>query len=163
MEIIDIVDLNDKVIKSIDENKRDKLKDICRASIIIIKNSQDKYLLQLRAVHDKSYPNCWDFSAAGGVDANETYLDGANRELFEEIGIKTNLTFLIKELYQYKDKSREFMSIYTGTYNGEFNLNSNEVESVKFFSLEQIKQMIQNNQGKIHPQCSYVFEKYYIK
>ena len=44
-------------------------------------------LLQLRAMAKKSFPNKWDISVAGHVDAGETPLQAAKREYAEELGI----------------------------------------------------------------------------
>lgn len=44
-------------------------------------------ILQLRAPQKDSYPDCYDISSAGHLDAGEDYLTGAVRELSEELGI----------------------------------------------------------------------------
>lgn len=45
-------------------------------------------LLQKRAPTKQPFPNCWDNSAAGHVDAGEDYLAAAKRELMEELGLQ---------------------------------------------------------------------------
>ena len=44
-------------------------------------------LLQKRSPMKESYPGCWDISSAGHLDAGEEPLQGAERELKEELGI----------------------------------------------------------------------------
>ena len=44
-------------------------------------------LLQKRSPMKDSYPGCWDISSAGHLDAGEEPLQGAERELKEELGI----------------------------------------------------------------------------
>lgn len=48
-------------------------------------------LLQLRAPQKKSFPNKWDISVAGHVDAGETPLPTVQREFQEELGIAWDL------------------------------------------------------------------------
>lgn len=44
-------------------------------------------LLQKRSEEKDSYPGCFDVSAAGHLDPGESFLDGALRELGEELGL----------------------------------------------------------------------------
>ena len=43
--------------------------------------------MQKRSLLKESYPGCWDISSAGHLDAGEEPLQGAVRELKEELGI----------------------------------------------------------------------------
>ena len=51
------------------------------SAVVLVFNSENNLALQLRAAHDDSYPGHWDFSAAGGIEAHETLVDAAIREL----------------------------------------------------------------------------------
>tara|TARA_B100000795_G_C22800759_1_gene441802 strand:- start:2848 stop:3390 length:543 start_codon:yes stop_codon:yes gene_type:complete len=46
-----------------------------------------KILLQKRAHTKKVYPGIWDISVTGHIGAGEEILEGAKREVFEEIGL----------------------------------------------------------------------------
>lgn len=54
---------------------------------IWIKNSEGEYLIQKRANTVKDHPGQWA-TTAGHVLSGENSLDGATRELFEELGIQ---------------------------------------------------------------------------
>src|SRR5664279_859085 len=54
---------------------------------IMIENDQGELLLQHRTPTMALYPNRWDNSVGGHVDAGEDYLTAAKRELDEELGI----------------------------------------------------------------------------
>src|SRR3989344_784422 len=54
---------------------------------IFIFNKKGEILLQRRAADDDSYPLCLDFSAAGGIESEESKDIAAARELREELGI----------------------------------------------------------------------------
>ena len=49
---------------------------------------EKKILLQKRALTKKVFPGIWDISVAGHIGAGEAILEGAKREVFEEIGLK---------------------------------------------------------------------------
>ena len=49
--------------------------------------SDEKILLQKRALTKKVFPGIWDISVAGHIGAGEAILEGAKREVFEEIGL----------------------------------------------------------------------------
>jgi isopentenyl-diphosphate delta-isomerase len=49
--------------------------------------SDKKILLQKRALTKKVFPGIWDISVAGHIGAGEAILEGAKREVFEEIGL----------------------------------------------------------------------------
>ena len=49
--------------------------------------SNEKILLQKRALTKKVFPGIWDISVAGHIGAGEEILEGAKREVFEEIGL----------------------------------------------------------------------------
>ncbi len=65
-------------------------------AIIFIFNTSGKVLLQKRADDKKHYPGLWDTSACGGLEHGEEPELAAERELFEEIGIKTDLMLVEK-------------------------------------------------------------------
>ncbi len=56
---------------------------------IWIMNSKNEVLVQKRAKTMKNHPNKWDMSSAGHVVSGETSIQGAIREVYEELGIKT--------------------------------------------------------------------------
>jgi isopentenyl-diphosphate delta-isomerase len=49
---------------------------------------EKKILLQKRALTKKVFPGIWDISVAGHIGAGEAILEGAKREVFEEIGLR---------------------------------------------------------------------------
>jgi isopentenyldiphosphate isomerase len=55
-----------------------------------------KVLLQKRALTKKVYPGIWDISVAGHISAGEAILEGAKREVLEEIGLKLEDKDLVK-------------------------------------------------------------------
>ena len=47
-------------------------------------------LLQRRAACKDSYPGCFDISSAGHIEAGSSFIETAEKELFEELGIRAS-------------------------------------------------------------------------
>ena len=58
--------------------------------------SDEKILLQKRALTKKVFPGLWDISVAGHIGAGESILASAKREVYEEIGLGIEKEDLIK-------------------------------------------------------------------
>ena len=88
MEYIDIYDENNNPLeKSKEKTQAHEEMDFHRTAHIWIINDNKELLLQKRSANKKSHPNCWDISGAGHIRAGENVLDGAIRELREELGV----------------------------------------------------------------------------
>jgi len=115
----------------------------------------------------KSWPNCWDHSAAGHVDGGEDYLTAAERELKEELGVETdNLEKLGK--YYSEDRRQDglvlkrFNVVYrTKCEDQDFTLQESEVSQVKWVSLDEVKKMISQTPEIVTDGIKAVVEKYY--
>jgi isopentenyldiphosphate isomerase len=58
--------------------------------------TDNQILLQKRALTKKVFPGIWDISVAGHIAAGEEILQGAKREILEEIGLELQEKDLIK-------------------------------------------------------------------
>lgn len=95
-EYLDVVDAQDKVIDCQLRTDVHRLGLCHRAVHILVFNLQGDIYLQQRSLQKSSFPNCWDSSAAGHVDAGEDYLQAAQRELEEELQVVEPLEALFK-------------------------------------------------------------------
>jgi isopentenyldiphosphate isomerase len=86
-ELLDVVDANDEfvAVKTRGEIHASRL--MHRAVHILLFNSSGELFLQKRSMNKDEQPGKWDSSAAGHVDSGEDYLQCAERELGEELGI----------------------------------------------------------------------------
>ena len=103
-----------------------------RAVHILIFNPVGEVFLQLRSRTKDRHPLTWDSSAAGHVNAGEGYDQTARRELREELGIETPLEKVVK-LPASERTGYEFIWLYQGTAEGQFQLNRSEIEAGRFF------------------------------
>ena len=127
-----------------------------KSSAVMVFNDKGELALQLRPIGDDKFPGHWDFAAGGGIDENENEKLAAERELQEELGISASVEFIEKRSFTYPawqpDTMREVdLWIYKTNHNGPFLPDPKEVERIEFFSLEQIREMI-NAGEKFHPE-----------
>jgi isopentenyl-diphosphate Delta-isomerase len=87
-EILDVVDLEDRVIGQATRSDVHKRALAHRAAHIFLFNSAGSIYVQRRSPSKDRHPSKLDSSAAGHVDSGENYLDCAIRELKEELGIE---------------------------------------------------------------------------
>ena len=89
MEYIDIFDENDNPIGEKKEKQQaHEDGNFHRTAHVWIINDKNEWLLQKRSANKKTHPNCWDISGAGHIKAGEAIIDGAIRQLKEELGIE---------------------------------------------------------------------------
>ncbi|OGK41700.1 hypothetical protein A2954_07530 [Candidatus Roizmanbacteria bacterium RIFCSPLOWO2_01_FULL_37_12] len=141
-EMFVVVDKDDNILgyrTRYDCHHNNKL--IHRAIAIVIFNSKGELLMQKRSKSKDTNPGFFSMSAAGHVGKGETYLEAARRELFEELGIKTELRFKKKIILKSNQES-EMDAIYEGNFEGPFNIDHDEVEKVDFLSPKKIKKIV---------------------
>lgn len=113
-------------------------------------NDKNELLLQKRSATKKSHPNCWDISGAGHIRAGESVIEGAIRELKEELGIKANeddLKFIAIVKSTKNLQNQEFGYVYLLKSNNEIKdyiFEDNEVSEVKYVYFEDLEKMVAN-------------------
>jgi 16S rRNA (adenine1518-N6/adenine1519-N6)-dimethyltransferase len=136
-ELLAVVDQNDQALRPMDRATIHREHLLHRAVHIFLVNCRGELLLQKRSHRKDRFPRCWDSSAAGHVDADESYQECATRELQEEIGAATSLVKLGR-LPASEATGQEFVEIYGGIHDGPFHWNQHEIETGGFFRLEMV-------------------------
>ncbi len=103
-----------------------------RAVHILIFSQAGEVYLQQRARWKDRHPLKWDSSAAGHVNARESYDETARRELNEELGVTVPLE-KISKLPASERTDQEFVWVYRGEVSGNLVPNRTEIESGAFF------------------------------
>lgn len=176
MEIIDIVDSQDNVIWQIERKQCYIDCTTNRIVSILLFNNEWKLALQKRSKTSSFMPWALWLSAWWHVSTWETYEIAARKELQEELWIEVPLEMKYK-LYdnravvnwKYHKHSLDvphyfFEWIFEWIYNWDFYFNTeenDEVDDVRFFSLEEIKEMIEK-EVPMMPNLSYILKKYYF-
>jgi len=114
---------------------------IHRAIDVAIFNKKGKLVMQKRSMQKDLYPGYYALSASGHVSKGETYGQAANRELKEEMGV-TGIDLKRVDTFLVSAKSEtEMVTLYKGTYDGEYSFPFDEVESLFFFSSPELQQL----------------------
>ncbi|MFH1751688.1 MAG: NUDIX domain-containing protein [archaeon] len=146
-----IVDEKDNVLEKVPNTDYDPLERTysVRTVAVLVFDSKERLLLQFCQKHKKISPGTWDSSAGGHVNFGETYKQAALRELNEELGITASvkdLTF-VKKLYL-NDRlplNNVHSSIFKLVFDGKIKFNENEISEVKWFSMNEIREMLKEN------------------
>lgn len=136
--------------------------------------SDEKILLQKRAMTKKVFPGLWDISVAGHVAAGEEIITSAIREVQEEIGFTLKLKDLIKigtrkHMVSHANgiQDNEFHHVFIAelTANIEvLTIQEEEVEALQLFDLS----VLQNTKNldnillpRFHDYYCFVYDKIY--
>ncbi|MEZ6058021.1 MAG: NUDIX domain-containing protein [Planctomycetaceae bacterium] len=95
-ELFDVCDADDQVVGQATRGDIHAQSMLHRAVHIWVQNSAGELILHLRSTTKDQYPSCYTSSASGHLDAGESYLEAAHRELREELSLSGNLEFLTK-------------------------------------------------------------------
>lgn len=141
-ELFVVVDKNDKVIGYKTRYECHHNKSLVHRGIgVVIFNAKGEVLLQKRSQKKDLYPGFYSISTGGHVTKGETYLQAAQRELYEEIGIRVWLT-LRKKFIIKSEKETEIDTIFSSIYNGPFKVDADEVEEIQFLPKNKIKKLL---------------------
>ena len=150
MEYIDIVDENNNPIGKVKEKQQaHEDGNFHRTAHVWIINDKNELLLQKRSASKKTHPNCWDISGAGHIKAGESVVDGAIRELKEELGVEVeekDLQYIATIKSTKNPKNMEFQYVYLLNCNKEIEeyiFEDNEVSEVKYIFYKDLEKMVE--------------------
>lgn len=136
-EYLDVVDDQDHVIT---QRIRSEIhaEGLChRAVHILVFNEHGDLFLQKRSMKKDLNRGLWDTSAAGHVDAGESYAESAPRELLEELGVAAELIPLFK-LSPVPELGMEFVQVYRCQHNGPFVYAPDEIDGGIWLSVSDV-------------------------
>lgn len=145
-----------------------------KAVVVFIVNSKNEVLIQQRSSNKKLWPNKWDITAGGHVDAGEFGYEAVIRETKEEIGIDINVSDLIfigctishnEQGDIINNHFNEFYIVKKDLNIEDINLQLEEVQDIKWISKEDIIKMIKERNENLTTKwsCWYYLQKYLEK
>jgi isopentenyldiphosphate isomerase len=149
-ELITVVDEYDNFIENRPRKEVHQLGLRHRAVHILVFNDANQVFLQKRALTKDVNAGLWDTSAAGHVDAGESYDACAHRETIEELGVcvDDSLSFLFK-LPAIPETGMEFVQVYRCQHNGPFTLEVGEIDDGQWFDIQKVTQRVKTNAPSI--------------
>ena len=136
-----------------------------RAFSVFVFNEQNELMIQQRAFGKYHSPGLWTNTCCSHQREGESNVEAGKRRLQEEMGFSTELkdtiSFIYKAPFDNGLTEHEFDHILVGNYNGEPNLNPEEVNAWKWMSLEDLKSDMEKHPQLYTEWFKIIFEKYY--
>jgi isopentenyl-diphosphate delta-isomerase len=166
-EQVIIVDKNNNPLGLLPKMEAHQKGVLHRAFSVFIINDAGELMLQKRALQKYHSPGLWTNTCCSHQRDGESNIAAGKRRLYEEMGFVTELkeviSFIYKAPFDNGLTEHELDHIMVGYYNDVPKINSNEVASWKWMSIESVKHDI-----KIYPEnytvwFIIIFEKFYEK
>jgi isopentenyldiphosphate isomerase len=133
---------------------------------IMLEDGKGNLLLQHRSPTKDIYPNAWDNSAAGHVDAGEDYETAAYRELKEELGIDG---VPLEEIGSYTDahnwhglQMNRFVRVYRALFTGTPQPGEpDKIDDVRWFPVAAVRALVRDDPEHVSDGLQQVIEKLY--
>lgn len=121
-----------------------------RAFSVFVFNKEGLLLLQRRALTKYHSAGLWTNTCCSHPFPDEAVADAAVRRLKEELGFTTPLTkifdFKYKAAFDNGLVEHEYDHVFVGEYEGDVQLNPEEVHEIKYVSLDEVEADM-----KLHP------------
>lgn len=112
---------------------------------VCIFNAEGMMLTQKRQSSKEGWPNRWDITVGGSALAGETSQEAAERELFEELGIRVSLDGVRPHLtMNFKDGFDDIYLLRKEVIAEELILQEEEVSQARWSTKEEIITLIKN-------------------
>ena len=153
MELVDLYDENRVPLGRVAERHAKKAPGEYRMVVhVCIFNGLGQMLIQQRSPEKTIWPELWDVSIGGGVDAGETSRQGAVREVGEELGYDLDLIGLRPAVtVNFEGGFDDFFVVTRDLDLGDLRLQTEEVSDVRWATLEETLAMLENGQFIPYP------------
>ena len=138
-----------------------------RAFSVFVFNSKGELMLQQRAAEKYHSPLLWTNTCCSHQRKGESNIAAGKRRLEEEMGFSCELeevfSFIYKAPFDNGLTEHELDHVMIGRFNGEPQINKEEVERYKWMRLEDVKNDIENHPDDYTAWFKIIFEKSYEK
>lgn len=110
---------------------------------VCIFNTKGEMLIQQRQSFKSSWPNLWDITLGGAVTAGETSQQGAQRELWEELGLDVDFSQLAPTISTaFRGGFDDIYILHRDVSLGDLKYQPEEVQSARWADKQEILAMI---------------------
>jgi isopentenyl-diphosphate delta-isomerase len=149
MEEVILVDENDNPIGTMEKMEAHRKGLLHRAFSILVFNSKGQLLLQKRSPKKYHSGGLWTNTCCSHPRPGEDIQNALRRKLKQEMGIDVTPEFSHKFIYKTKLENNltehEYDHVYVGRYDGEPDINHDEVEEWRFEDLFRLKESIEKS------------------
>src|ERR671924_253546 len=133
-EMVVIVDEHNQVVGAAPRREMRARRLPHRSTYVLVFNSRGELYVQKRTLSKDVFPGYFDVAAGGVVLAGETYEQGAERELEEEMGIRGVPLNRLFAFHFENERTCLWGCAFSCVYDGEMVLQEEEVESGAFMA-----------------------------
>ncbi len=148
-ELVVLVNEADEVLGSMEKMQAHVEGKLHRAFSVFVFNSKGEMLIHQRALSKYHSPGLWTNTCCSHPRPNESYHDGANRRLMEEMGMSCDLEpafhFIYKCTFDNDLIEHELDHVFTGVSDVEPLPNKQEVHTWKYVAVEDLLNDISQN------------------
>ncbi|HEY4539276.1 MAG TPA: isopentenyl-diphosphate Delta-isomerase [Faecalibacter sp.] len=163
-EFVVLVDREDRELGLMEKQQAHVAGLLHRAFSVFIFNSKGELMLQQRAATKYHSPTLWTNTCCSHPRENETYRDAAKRRLVEEMGFDCDLSYKFNFIYKAPLDNglteHELDHVFIGTFDGEPNLNSEEVMAYRWVEMDDLKKDMQKNPQNYTAWFKIIFDQY---
>ena len=163
MEEVILVSPQDEEIGYMEKMEAHQLGLLHRAFSVFLFNSKGEMLLQKRAISKYHSGGLWTNACCSHPRKGETIEQAASRRTREELGCEPELqkihSFIYKAALDNNLTEHEFDHVLFGNYEGEMNLNVDEVSEIVYLPIQQIRQEINEQPDKFTVWFKIIFEE----
>ncbi len=114
---------------------------------VAVFNTKGQLLIQRRCMEKSTFANMWDITCGGAVLAGESSQQGAERELFEEVGIEADFDGKRPQMtINFKNGFGDYYSLVKDVDPQNLVLQKNEVAEVKYATEAEILDKIESGE-----------------
>lgn len=159
MELVDLYDENRAPLGRTAERYAQKAPGEYRAVVhVCVFDRAGRLLIQQRTAEKRLWPGQWDVSVGGGVDAGETSRQAAEREFWEELGVKLDLAGLRPSLtVNFEEGFDDFFLVEREISLETLTLQAEEVAQVRYVTLEEACAMVDDGRFIPYPKSFLAF------
>lgn len=166
-EFVVLIDREDRPIGLMEKQQAHHAGLLHRAFSVFVFNSKGELLIHQRAAEKYHSPKLWTNTCCSHPRENETYEQAAHRRLKEEMGfdcaIEEKFHFIYKAELEPGLFEHELDRVFTGFYEGEMDLNPEEVMDAKWISIEDLKKDMAENPDNYTVWFKIIFAEYLSK
>ncbi|MDB4602124.1 isopentenyl-diphosphate Delta-isomerase [Flavobacteriaceae bacterium] len=166
-EMVILVDKDDNELGLMEKLEVHQKGLLHRAFSVFLLNDSNQLLLQKRALDKYHSPGLWTNTCCSHQRKNEKTIDAADRRLFEEMGIKSELKLFTSFIYKAEFDNglieHEFDHVIVGSFVGNPVINQLEVCDWKWEDLDLIKENLKTYPDDYTEWFKIIFLKFYNK
>ena len=163
MEQVILVDEFDNAVGTMEKMEAHRKGVLHRAFSVLVFNSKGELLLQKRAATKYHSGGLWTNTCCSHPSPAEPIDDAVHRRLQYEMGIDVRSAFAFKFTYRaaldHGLVEHELDHVFTATFDGEPNVNPEEVDDWKYEALEKVRAELKSAPTRYTAWLKYILER----